>query len=48
VGMDASLRVLLSLARLVKADYGWISEGLIQRRLRVPQPWAGWILSQVT
>lgn len=46
--MDASLRTLLALAECLKGDYGWISEGVIQRRLRVPQFWARCILSQVT
>jgi hypothetical protein len=46
--MDASLRKLLALAELPQEDYGWISEAVIQRRLRVPQFWAKCILSQVT
>jgi len=46
--MDAGIGVLLTLARLLRDDYGWISEGVIQRRLRVTRPLARWILSQVT
>lgn len=48
MGMDASVRTLLALAECLKGDYGWISEAVIQRRLRVTRPLAQWILSQVT
>jgi len=46
--MNASVNVLLALARLLREDYGWISEAVIQRRLRVTRPLAGWILLQIT
>jgi len=46
--MDASVRTLLWLAACLREDYGWISEAVIERRLRVTRPFAQWILGQVT
>ena len=46
--MEATVAQLLTAAEHLKEDHGWISDALIERRLRVPESLAHWILLQLT
>ena len=46
--MEATVSQLLTAAKELKEDYGWVSENLVERRLRVPQSLATWLLRHLT
>ena len=44
IGLDAPVAQLLSAAAGLREQHGWLSEALLQRRLRVPATLARWLL----
>ena len=46
--MEAPVSQLLRAAALMREQYGWLSESLIERRLRVPEALAKWLLTELT
>ncbi|MGH6998721.1 MAG: hypothetical protein ACREEO_11010 [Phenylobacterium sp.] len=48
IGLDAPVAQLLSAAVGLQDQHGWLSETLLQRRLRVPQTLARWLIDNLT
>ena len=47
IGLDAPVAKLLCGAAGLRKQHGWLSESLLQRRLRVPQTLARWLIDQL-